>query len=736
MTKFVDIQNSFQRGMLSPKMRGRIDILEYKQGAEVIENALGFKQGGIYRRPGSEYLNTFEVPGAGSGVQARKIIPLGDEEYFLVINTSGKPVLMKYEGDTSSFGLEEQEMIDNPAFADAFSRKFLIGREYTGAFLDLSPWIVNDFITIGTTTIIARDNAPPVVIYPAQETVVSGPGSTTKFAYKCHLLAIDINAEKLAIINPVTDFLKSEAISTPYRNVNVDVTKTVRVSATTGLVVLYTNFRDIGNTGDYYKITIAGTTGVVRVIGQNASSPPPGEYRYDVKVIIPVLNTTTTATWQRSIKPYYKSVTLNEQRLVFGKDNVVYGSQTANIQRFAIEKLAQDTASDSSGLSYFGDPSSIDPYSFTISSGEPENITWLSSGEALEVGTDKNEYTISGSNGALSGQDVKIRLQTSYGSLNQSAIKTNKSTLIISKEGHYLRRYRRNLEGADSYEIFDLNLYSDNIVPNAKFKKVIHIAESSVIWVLTTANELLSCTYHEESDVVSWSKHTLGGVEYAIQDIASNVFRDGPPGLYITIRRKINNEYRYYFERIGLEFREDFLNRSVSDAAFSDCYIRKTIGSTSSMFTTIPGLDHLEGETVDVLANGILERGIVVTGGEVNLSGPGGSDFVIGMPYTTLIKTFPLEVGGQYGTSQSIKKRINEVTFKFYNSKGVTVSSADASNEYPLNFGDETVDELLTGDVRKKVSISPDFVNQFIIKQDKSLPMNLLAFITRGTSYD
>jgi len=50
------IQPSFAAGMLSPRLRGRVDLQQYAAGAEDLTNASVQTQGGAARRPGSYFL--------------------------------------------------------------------------------------------------------------------------------------------------------------------------------------------------------------------------------------------------------------------------------------------------------------------------------------------------------------------------------------------------------------------------------------------------------------------------------------------------------------------------------------------------------------------------------------------------------------------------------------------------------------------------------------------------------
>ena len=58
MAKSRFIQNNFVSGELSPQMRGRTDINQYYQGLQTANNVVLVPQGGVKRRPGTEYIDT------------------------------------------------------------------------------------------------------------------------------------------------------------------------------------------------------------------------------------------------------------------------------------------------------------------------------------------------------------------------------------------------------------------------------------------------------------------------------------------------------------------------------------------------------------------------------------------------------------------------------------------------------------------------------------------------------
>lgn len=83
----------------------------------------------------------------------------------------------------------------------------------------------------------------------------------------------------------------------------------------------------------------------------------------------------------------------------------------------------------------------------------------------------------------------------------------------------------------------------------------------------------------------------------------------------------------------------------------------------------IQGLEHLEGETVKIVADGALLAEQTVKNGAVTLEAQ--ADVVhIGFGYRGLIKTTNLNIGGQTGSAQNKAKNVYKVVFEFMNSIG------------------------------------------------------------------
>jgi hypothetical protein len=110
---------------------------------------------------------------------------------------------------------------------------------------------------------------------------------------------------------------------------------------------------------------------------------------------------------------------------------------------------------------------------------------------------------------------------------------------------------------------------------------------------------------------------------------------------------------------------------------------------------TISGLDHLEAEEVNVLADGGTDYPVkTVSNGSITLA---HDYFVVrvGLAYDQILKTLPKEVGNQRGTAQGRKQRINELAFKVNRShKGFKVGG-NATELDVVSYIESTTTEIL-----------------------------------------
>ena len=148
----------------------------------------------------------------------------------------------------------------------------------------------------------------------------------------------------------------------------------------------------------------------------------------------------------------------------------------------------------------------------------------------------------------------------------------------------------------------------------------------------------------------------------------------------------------------------------------------------------ISGLDHLEAKDVTVLGDGGLDTpDKTVTSGEIST---GYNYFIlnIGLPYTSVLFTLPVEAGSETGTAQGKLKRIYQIALKVYKTMGVEIG-ANVNSLDQIDFRDPatpmgTPKQLFTG-IAPNINFRGDwdYTGQIYIRQTKPLPMNILSII-------
>lgn len=156
--------------------------------------------------------------------------------------------------------------------------------------------------------------------------------------------------------------------------------------------------------------------------------------------------------------------------------------------------------------------------------------------------------------------------------------------------------------------------------------------------------------------------------------------------------------------------------------------------------TTITGLDHLEGETVQVCTDGSASPDQVVVDGAITLEQP-ASKVHVGLGCTAILQPMPLEAGAADGTAQGKTKRIARCIIRFLETLGAKFGRDEDEqlDEVLTMDGDTTTDEpppLFTGD---KVVDFPDGYNGdalITIVQDQPLPCCVTLIAPQVTTQD
>ena len=153
-------------------------------------------------------------------------------------------------------------------------------------------------------------------------------------------------------------------------------------------------------------------------------------------------------------------------------------------------------------------------------------------------------------------------------------------------------------------------------------------------------------------------------------------------------------------------------------------------------FTNIAGLDHLEGETVSILADGNVITPQEVFQGRVLLDQP-ATRAAVGLGYTAQLQTLYLDTGDP--TIQGKRKNIAAMTARVDKTRGIKMGPTfddltPFKDRNPNTFGLPI--DLFTGDDRMIIGGGWSTEGQMCIQQDDPLPATILGVIPEITLGD
>ena len=166
----------------------------------------------------------------------------------------------------------------------------------------------------------------------------------------------------------------------------------------------------------------------------------------------------------------------------------------------------------------------------------------------------------------------------------------------------------------------------------------------------------------------------------------------------------------------------------------------------STPTTVVTGLNHLEGLTVSILADGSVVDQQVVTNNSITLPHH-ASSIVVGLPYTCQLQTMYLNPPGQNSTGQNRRKNIYSVGVRMQASRGISVGTnqIDASTQQDnanvpwVNMKEVkernalvtagSAIPLYTGDIFINVPADWNTNGQVAVQQTYPLPASIIAII-------
>ena len=325
--------------------------------------------------------------------------------------------------------------------------------------------------------------------------------------------------------------------------------------------------------------------GVVKITGYTSGT----EVTADV---VETLGSTDAATlWTEgawsAYRGYPKACALWESRLIFAgtlnTPNTLWLSRIDDFEDFELGTLDDDAIK------------------MTIGSGLVDDIVWLVPQTPLVIGTSGSEWILEAEsdNKPVTPTAFSLKRKTTYGSKDLQATLVNSAVLFVMRQGRKLREFTYRFD-VDDYVAPDLTILAEHITEGGVVTAAYQQQPDNTLLLIRNDGTLVPMTYERDQEVVGLGRWTLDGGDGSF-DSVTVISRDSDEDqIWVSCTLTVDGSTKRY---IGY-----FDNREWGDdieTEWNGCDFYKVYDSPAT--TTISGLDHLEGKTVDIVRDGLAD---------------------------------------------------------------------------------------------------------------------------------
>ena len=694
MPRSYSIQNSFNTGEVSPRLVGRTDLAAHKSGALLIKNLIVQSQGGVKHRPGTRYVSE-------------------------VKDSDNKTRLVPFVFSTVQ------------AYVLEFSNNLIRVYKDEG-IIETAPSTPLEIVTTYTTAQIP----------------------SLQFTQSADILYIAHESHPLAKLTRTSDTawtLADVALEDgPYlpTNANTSTTLTPTTGAAGAGETLTANQVTDINGGDGFRTSDIGRSIWVKVStndrGWGVITARASTTSITVNMTVGTTGTTATSNWRlgafgsHADFGYPTVLNFHEQRLWLGANpgapQTAYGSMVALFETFSPVD-PDGTLLDDNAIAY------------TIAADQVNVIRWMNPVRALLMGTSGGIWPAQAAITLEAITPTNIQIKRSSVNGGAAVQPTNVDDLAVYVSTTKRKMWSVGYDGVrDAFVSEDLTLLADHISESG-IDALAYAAEPySVVWCVRTDGVLVGITYIRDQNIFGWHRHILGGSfstgDAVVESVAvipaptgdpSSVGRTNVPHdqVWMIVKRTINGATARYVEFME----DDFSDTDVLEDAF---YVDSGLTYDGAATDTLTGLDHLEGESVQILADGSTHPDRTVASGGITLNGD-YSKVQIGLLATAQLETLNIDrstaaQADAQGSAQGRNKRIPKITLRLDRSLGGEVCSNEAGTAFdPIFYRAsgpmDAPPPLYTGDKDMVLECGWSRTARVVIRQSQPLPFNLVALV-------
>ena len=734
---------NFTGGELSPRLDGRNDLTKYASGCKTLENFVVYPHGAAARRPGTTFVaevansanKTRLIPFEFSTTQTymlefsnlkmrvykdRGSVLEGDKTISAI--TKANPAVVTATGHGYSNG-DEVVISGVVGMTEVNGKRFLVANKATNTF-ELTD---KDGTNINSSTFTTyTSGGVSNKVFEITTPYTTAQLFDLKFAQSADVMYIthpEHEVEKLSrTAHTAWTLTDVDFTNGPYMDANITTTTLNPASHTvgTGVAVVASAVTGI-NSGSGFLSTDVGRL-LQFGTGYGKITAVADTLNITITIIEDLGSSTASANWSLGS---FSDTTGHPSCVTFFEQRLVFAGTTSQPQTIFFSKSGDYENMDAN---IGGTVADDDAIIYTIASNQVNAIRFMTATRTLIIGTAGGEFTVSGggTDNAITPTNILIKKQSNHGAANVDAIAVGNATLFLQRAKRKIRELAYNFD-VDGYIAPDMTILAEHISEGGLTQMAYQQEPNQVIYAVRADGELIGLTYQREQQVTAWHRHIFGGVFGAGKAVCESVAviptDDTEYEVYVIIKRTINGATRRFVEYIN-----NFDFTETDNTTFN--FLDSALAYSGSAVTTISGLDHLEGQTVSVLANGATHPDKTVSNGSITLD-RSSTNVKVGLSYSSILQTMRLDAGSQNGTSQGKTKRIYEITIRLYESVGVEVGeSLDNMERIPFRTSSDPMDQGIppfTGDKAVEFRGNYDTDGFIFVRQTQPLPLTILS---------
>jgi hypothetical protein len=419
------------------------------------------------------------------------------------------------------------------------------------------------------------------------------------------------------------------------------------------------------------------------------------------------------------------AVAIYEERLALASKFSMYLSKSFDLNRFSPGE------EDDAGMEFTN-----------AGGGQANDIVWIADGDGyLLMATTGGVRALSGSgiDEALTPSSFKNRRSRTHGAAKIAPVDAGSSFLYVTRSRRTIAELTMNQYGRFSSD--DIGTVSEHLTKKGVNGIAYQENPDPILWATLDDGELCGYTHQPSQEVRGFHHHRTGeAVGFTGQDASANNFMSicvtpGADGMnddvWVIVQREVGGATLRYIEMLTAPMdnsRAGGVSPDVMDSFAVDSGLTYEGAATG----TVTGLDHLEGEPVNVLADSVVYLALTVSGGSVTL--PGGATAAhwhVGLDFAGFAETLELDVGGRDGSLMGRRKKVSKVILSLLetDTSGLFIRSLQRGAWEPVRIpttatADGTV-SLYTGNVEIPIDDSWEGMGKIQIAHIYPTPLTI-----------